>query len=482
MPQTRSQLKQSIINTILDDLNRQNTAEIVRERLFEIIDNSFNLADDDFEDIEGGFTEGSGIDITNGVISLDIENYTQNIIQLTGTSYLGLSGGNTEISSDTNLSLYALNGQIFGQASGDVAFNAQSGTVSLTGEYINFGSSNDVSIYGLGAAAWLEMIGSNVSLGYLSSYINFNDQGELYITAPTKIDIFGADDLVLSANNLITVASPLQFVNVVNFDSLTANTILEIDGSKDVVSATKGTAYNKNFGTTSDTVCEGNDSRLTPQNRISNPYFFDDFHSIGFWTAMNNSGVQSATIAAEVGEKGVVQFGSSATNGTGRGYRHFNLSSIRLQSDFEWIWKIRTGALSTAADEYVLVAGLNDVEFSEGTDGIYIKYDRANHGDVWVAVNRSNSVETKTVSAVSVTANTQWYLRAVYNHSLGEIKFYVASGAGGSWQLIATHTTNIPNTAGRETGAMIYISKTAGSSVSRVAVIDYYFETTNISR
>jgi hypothetical protein len=45
--------------------------------------------------------------------------------------------------------------------------------------------------------------------------------------------------------------------------NLTASTILELDGSKNIVSATKGTAYNKNFGTGSGTVAEGNDSRIT---------------------------------------------------------------------------------------------------------------------------------------------------------------------------------------------------------------------------
>ena len=52
MALTREQLKQSLINNITDALTRQNTAEVVRDQLDLIIDNCFNLAEDNFQDID----------------------------------------------------------------------------------------------------------------------------------------------------------------------------------------------------------------------------------------------------------------------------------------------------------------------------------------------------------------------------------------------------------------------------------------------
>lgn len=43
----------------------------------------------------------------------------------------------------------------------------------------------------------------------------------------------------------------------------TASTVVVLDSNKGMTGETKGTAFNKNFGTTAGTVCEGNDSRLS---------------------------------------------------------------------------------------------------------------------------------------------------------------------------------------------------------------------------
>lgn len=58
----------------------------------------------------------------------------------------------------------------------------------------------------------------------------------------------------------------IEMQGTVNIDSLTASQIVETNASKNLISAAKGTAYNKNFGTGAGTVTEGNDSRIL--NRV----------------------------------------------------------------------------------------------------------------------------------------------------------------------------------------------------------------------
>ena len=50
---------------------------------------------------------------------------------------------------------------------------------------------------------------------------------------------------------------------IINASSMTASSIVETDASKNFISVSKNTAYNKNFGTASNTVTEGNDARLS---------------------------------------------------------------------------------------------------------------------------------------------------------------------------------------------------------------------------
>jgi len=83
-----------------------------------------------------------------------------------------------------------------------------------------------------------------------------------------------------------TWASKQTFTTAPRFSSTTANQVLEVDGNKDLVSAAKGTAFNKNFGTTSGTVTEGNDSRIgnaiNLQGKLLNPALRADNRMIVF--------------------------------------------------------------------------------------------------------------------------------------------------------------------------------------------------------
>lgn len=82
MALTRAQIKTNLANTITDELERQNTAAIVRERLEEIIDNCYNIADDDLE-ITTDATPADGS--TNPVQSGGVYDADQALLPLDGS-------------------------------------------------------------------------------------------------------------------------------------------------------------------------------------------------------------------------------------------------------------------------------------------------------------------------------------------------------------------------------------------------------------
>lgn len=68
-------------------------------------------------------------------------------------------------------------------------------------------------------------------------------------------------NLTYLGQDLRPTAAP-TFANITD-NGLTAFQIVETDAAKKLISAAKGTAYNKDFGITAGTVCQGNDSRLS---------------------------------------------------------------------------------------------------------------------------------------------------------------------------------------------------------------------------
>jgi len=98
----------------------------------------------------------------------------------------------------------------------------------------------------------------------------FNNYGHLIIQAQSTqprsiLFVAGTTPEVkmrINPNNVV-VNNPLSVDGNINVGGLTASRIVETDATKTLVSVAKNTAYNKNFGTTSGTVCQGNDSRLS---------------------------------------------------------------------------------------------------------------------------------------------------------------------------------------------------------------------------
>lgn len=95
-----------------------------------------------------------------------------------------------------------------------------------------------------------------------------------------------------------TWAAKQTFTTAPRFNSTTASQRLEVDANKDLISVAKGTADNKDFGTTAGTVTEGNDNRLT--NSRGRKYFAYDNTSYSYTGTTANTIVR--TIPIEIGD------------------------------------------------------------------------------------------------------------------------------------------------------------------------------------
>ena len=122
---------------------------------------------------------------------------------------------------------------------------------------------SNIALYGYASGGF-----ANLGLwveGGLSCFGAFNLDAKVYI----KGDNANNSQYALKIDN--SASSPLLYVRndgLINIGGLTPSQIVETDASKNLVSAAKGTAYNKNFGTTTGTVLEGDRISQTITNGV----------------------------------------------------------------------------------------------------------------------------------------------------------------------------------------------------------------------
>jgi hypothetical protein len=132
--------------------------------------------------------------------------------------------------------------------------------------------------------------------------------------------------------------------------------------------------------------------------------------------------------------------------------------------------RLTNGALSTGAEEYQLTVGFGDTFSTSGqpVDAAAFIYRRDVDGDFWVAITRSNSTETKTVTAVAPGGYSAMTIFRVAVNADGTSVVFAINGT-----TVATHTTNIPTGASRLTGMGIKLEKLAGTT-ARFAYVDWF--------
>lgn len=141
-----------------------------------------------------------------------------------------------------------------------------------------------------------------------------------------------------------------EFSGTINLSALTASRILELDGSKNIVSVAKGTAYNLNLGTTAGTVMEGDDTRATLKREIY-PMSFETgeqgiYEYIIPWDCTLGDVTARVVLALSGTDAGTI------TVTTAQGTPSSNVITIPLSSAFATEVNITPGGAAT-----ILVAG-----------------------------------------------------------------------------------------------------------------------------
>ena len=132
---------------------------------------------------------------------------------------------------------------------------------------------------------------------------------------------------------------------------------------------------------------------------------------------------------------------------------------------------VKLDALSTPSQTFAARLGLGDSAASDGTDGIFFRYTDAANGGRWLAVARSNNVESTVDTGVAADTNFHTFEFAV-DAGGTSVQFLVDGIAVG-----APITTNIPAAAGRETGLRpAALTKTVGLTARTLRMDAYWYQ------
>jgi hypothetical protein len=204
-------------------------------------------------------------------------------------------------------------------------------------------------------------------------------------------------------------------------------------------------------------------------NNVDYVTVMDDFTGIALdgtndWTVVKDAGAAVAIVADTV--NGEVAITSTATTDDDGGSIQGN-EIFAVQTDKN-IW-FETRVKCNDADQTDLCFGLT-VNFATNPEAMLTAADRivfqVNDGDASILCKtEKDGTETSTDSGVDLADSTYVKLGFLVN-STGYVQFFV------NRQLVATHTTNIPDDENLTIGAM---SVSGSATGTRVTTIDYLF-------
>lgn len=133
-----------------------------------------------------------------------------------------------------------------------------------------------------------------------------------------------------------------------------------------------------------------------------------------------------------------------------------------------WVWEmyVKIPTLSNGTDTFKVYAGWGDVTGAgDFTDGVYFTYTDTESSGNWSANAANNSVRTQTSTGV---APSGWQQLRIEINAAGTSAVFKIGGT-----VVATITTNIPVTSGRESGFEFKIEKSVGTT-ARTLLVDYF--------
>jgi hypothetical protein len=206
------------------------------------------------------------------------------------------------------------------------------------------------------------------------------------------------------------------------------------------------------------------------------PFYYTDFLGLAgattveaaypFDLALVNAGTQ-AKIASEANHPGILRISSSTTANSG-GYIETDTTAFLLSGGecFEAVFQARVAG---NANTTIRMGFLDTTTSSDAVDGAYFELP-AGLLDI-VGKTSNNSTRTTSATIATLTVNTWYRCRLEVNSNATQVNFYVYNDSGtllGSQSI----TTNIPTTAGRETGAGV-IATNSGTTATLLAYFDW---------
>ena len=157
-----------------------------------------------------------------------------------------------------------------------------------------------------------------------------------------------------------TWALKQTFTTAPRLSSTTANQRLEVDSNKDIVSVAKGSADNKDFGTTAGTVTEGNDSRLSDTRYNKCP--FKQNATISHTGTASNTKVYSAlipggTFSANDILRWMLQIGATSNANTKTFRYYFNTTDSLTGATLAGTYALSSGAVFVGSDRVMTFKG-----------------------------------------------------------------------------------------------------------------------------
>lgn len=200
------------------------------------------------------------------------------------------------------------------------------------------------------------------------------------------------------------------------------------------------------------------------------PEDFTGADRIGSVDLSGNSG----QLAGNLLNPGLCSVSQTAASGLSRMSLQLNTLQLgTLDLYMETILALPT--LSNGTDNAVFVWGLNDQSSYDAnglcTDGVFFSLNYATDTTHFCTNTTSNGTNTQKVSAIAggVPAAGTFYRLGIYINAGTSATFYVNGTA-----ITAAHTTNIPITAGRQTGPAWDVHKTLGSSTPMLMQVDAF--------
>lgn len=200
-----------------------------------------------------------------------------------------------------------------------------------------------------------------------------------------------------------------------------------------------------------------------------------DFTNLAFGIplqfAASGAGAAGNAGTPEAGRPGIFEFTTGTT--TSGAALMYGPSSILaggigciLLGGGAWyeLWGVKVPTLSTAGERFIVLFGLSDNASGAPTDGVWIEYDEATSAN-WRICAASNTTTTKTTTSVAV--DTNWHDFTIIINAAGTSAEYFIDGTS-----LGVVNTNVPNGAGRDTGIVGRIMKSAGTT-ARTVLWDY---------